>query len=657
MIRRLDHALRRFGRAAEGNIAVTFAIALLPILGFIGAAIDYSRANLARSSMQAALDSTALMVAKDLSSGLISTSDISTKANGYFAALYTSKEAQLIKDSNGQAVTATYNAVNGSLGSTVQLNVSGDIRTDFKYMFGFPTMNFNTSSTTAWGNARLRVAMVLDNTGSMAQDGKMTALHNAATQSGGLIDQLAALSKNDGDVYISVIPFAKAVNVNNTNYGASWLDWTDWVNPPTAQPNNGVYQATLPLNWHAVGPGSRCPFNNTTGNTNGNANGGFVCKSSPTASDSSTVSTIQSTTISINGASVKNPICPTTDSNSHTSYNGCWTSEPTGSTEIFCSGSSNCKCPKDSSGNSVSGCSCTGSGSGKFCTGLTYVHNWTQPGPNDTTHNPGQPRVSAAVGFKDMSHSPNTAHIWTPTATTVANDWRQASTNPISTWTGCVADRTQPNDATTVSPSSGDVTTQFPANQYFENNAAYCAPNASTPLEPVIPLTSDWSALKTAINAMQPTGGTNQAIGLSVGAQTLIPGGAMFNAPAEDPNYTYNRAIILLSDGLNTEDRWPEYGDGSTQNTGSGNSQFPGLIDARQAQLCDALKASDANGRPKYTIYTVQVNTHTPADPTSAVLQYCASTPDKFFMLTSSSQILTAFKSIGTSLAQLRVAR
>ena len=56
---------------------------------------------------------------------------------------------------------------------------------------------------------------------------------------------------------------------------------------------------------------------------------------------------------------------------------------------------------------------------------------------------------------------------------------------------------------------------------------------------------------------MKPTGGTNQAIGLSVGAQTLIPGGSMFNAPAEDPNYTYNRAIILLSDGLNTEDRWP----------------------------------------------------------------------------------------------------
>jgi hypothetical protein len=236
----------------------------------------------------------------------------------------------------------------------------------------------------------------------------------------------------------------------------------------------------------------------------------------------------------------------------------------------------------------------------------------------------------------------------------VANDWRQASTNPISTWTGCVIDRTQPNDATTVIPTS-DVTTKYPAIQWLTGGWAFCDQNSSLKLKPVVPLTSNWSALKSTINAMQPTGTTNQAIGLSVGAQTLIPGGSMYNAPAEDPNYTYNRAIILLSDGLNTEDRWPEYGI-NNQNTGSGNPQFPGMIDNRQAQLCDALKANDpVTGRPKYIIYTVQVNTG--GDPTSTVLQYCASGPDKFFMLTSANQIVSAFKSIGTSLSQLRVAK
>lgn len=631
MIRRLDQALRRFGRAREGNIAITFAIALLPLLAFIGAAIDYSRANMARSSMQAALDSAALMVGKDLSSGVINTTQISARAQSYFQALYTNREAQ------GVTVSATYNAVNGSLGSTVQLNAAANIRTDFMYLFGFPTMGFNTTTTTAWGNARLRVAMILDNTGSMSQNNKMTALKNAATQSGGLIDQLAALSKTDGDVYVSVIPFAKTVNVGTFNSGASWIDWTDWLNPPTNQPANGTLQPSLPMNWHAIGPDAVCPW--TT------SNGGFTCTTGPVNGSGKSTNGTSRNVIPSSGT-YKGYICPSVDANSHTMYNGCWTSEPTPTTLAlqpvpFCKGSS-CSCPLDHNGNPVAGCTspCPVIGGIKTCSGYTYVHNWTQPA------------VTVPVGF--------TGQLWSAATSTptVANNYTGTSTNPTSTWTGCVIDRTQPNDATTVTPSSSDVTTQFPANQYYENSTAYCDPNASTKLAPVIPLSQNWSTLKTAINAMQPTGGTNQAIGLSVGAQTLIPGGSMFNAPAEDPNYTYNRAIILLSDGLNTEDRWPAYGNGSTQNTGSGNSQFPGLIDNRQSQLCDALKAIDpSTGRAKHVIYTVQVNTSTPADPTSTVLQYCASSPDKFFMLTSSTQILTAFNSIGTSLAQLRVAR
>src|SRR5882757_10653183 len=90
---RVRAAARRFARADQGNIAVIFCIALVPIISFVGAAIDYSRANRARSSMQAALDSTALMLSKDLSQGLISASDVDAKAGAYFKALYTDPEA------------------------------------------------------------------------------------------------------------------------------------------------------------------------------------------------------------------------------------------------------------------------------------------------------------------------------------------------------------------------------------------------------------------------------------------------------------------------------------------------------------------------------------------------------------------------------------
>src|SRR5258707_5355266 len=43
----------------------SLALGLVPLVGAVGAAVDYSRANSVRTAMQAALDSTALMLSKD----------------------------------------------------------------------------------------------------------------------------------------------------------------------------------------------------------------------------------------------------------------------------------------------------------------------------------------------------------------------------------------------------------------------------------------------------------------------------------------------------------------------------------------------------------------------------------------------------------------
>ena len=57
------------------------------------------------------------------------------------------------------------------------------------------------------------------------------------------------------------------------------------------------------------------------------------------------------------------------------------------------------------------------------------------------------------------------------------------------------------------------------------------------------------------------------------------------------------------------------------------------------------------------TVYTIQGNTSKPADPTSTVSSECASDLSNFHMLTSATEVVAAFKSIGTSLSKLRVAR
>src|SRR5437016_7582070 len=84
-VSRVRAALRTLRAARQGNVAIIFALALIPVIGFAGAAIDYSRANSARSAMQTALDSTALMLSKEADH--LSAPQLKQKANDYFNAI------------------------------------------------------------------------------------------------------------------------------------------------------------------------------------------------------------------------------------------------------------------------------------------------------------------------------------------------------------------------------------------------------------------------------------------------------------------------------------------------------------------------------------------------------------------------------------------
>ena len=81
----------------------------------------------------------------------------------------------------------------------------------------------------------------------------------------------------------------------------------------------------------------------------------------------------------------------------------------------------------------------------------------------------------------------------------------------------------------------------------------------------------------------------------------------------------------------------------------STNSTSQTSIDAREQLTCNNIKAAGV------TLYTVQVNTG--GDPTSTLLQNCASDSSKFFLLKSATAMVTTFSTIGTQLSNLRVAK
>jgi hypothetical protein len=67
------------------------------------------------------------------------------------------------------------------------------------------------------------------------------------------------------------------------------------------------------------------------------------------------------------------------------------------------------------------------------------------------------------------------------------------------------------------------------------------------------------------------------------------------------------------------------------------------------AGTCANIKAA------KVTIYAVQVNTG--GDPLSTLLKNCASSSEKFWMITNANDLKGVFQQIGTNLTQLRVAK
>ncbi|MGH6726830.1 MAG: pilus assembly protein TadG-related protein [Pseudolabrys sp.] len=587
-------ALRAFCVARGGNVAITFAFATLPIITGVGFAVDYSHANAVKVAMQQSLDATALILSKEAATD---TSD-QLKANAvkYFNALFTRPEAQNV------SVAATYTT---SGGTQVIINGSADVPTSLLNIIGYPSITVTGSSTTKWGSNLLRVALVLDNTGSMADDGKMTALQSATKS---LLSQLQNVASNNGDVYVSIVPFVKDVNLGASNYASNYIYWGTPTQDTNLSDNNswdanngscsiGNYSSRSSCTSHSTCSISGYNSQNSCTNAGTCSLSGYnsqnSCTGAGTCSQSSftTQSTCTSGSCTISGK---------TTQNSCTSAGNCSNSGQT--TQNSCTGSKACTNPSYSSKNQ-----CTNHG-GSWGYGSWTAGVWTAPGTW-------------------------TAGVWTP------GSWNQGAWTPLThnstNWNGCVMDRgnsTGPDtvgnyDTNAVAPSTTILSTFYAAEQY-----------GSCP-QAVMGLNYDWSGMSSLVSNMSPAGNTNQAIGLQLGWMSLV-GGGPFTMPAENPSYTYSHIIILLTDGLNTQDRWY-----SSQNS----------IDARQKITCDNINAAGI------TLYTIQVNTGN--DPTSTLLQNCAGSPgkypdtSKFYLLTSANQIVTAFTAIATNLAQLRVAK
>jgi Flp pilus assembly protein TadG len=225
----LSKRARAFRNAKRGNAVLTFALATIPMVGFVGAAVDYSRGNSAKAAMQQAIDATGLILSRDAQS--LTEAQLKQKADQLFKTLINRPEIQ-----NIVVTPVLYTPEESTFRLTV--DATGMVPTTFTKILGKENLDLSVNTEIKWGVKKLELALALDNTGSMSSSNKMTelkkALLNIKDQNGatadGLLETLKKAAKKAGDIKISVIPFDTAVNIGTSFKDESWIDWDGATN-------------------------------------------------------------------------------------------------------------------------------------------------------------------------------------------------------------------------------------------------------------------------------------------------------------------------------------------------------------------------------------------------------------------------------------------
>lgn len=207
---RCFRSLGPFCRDTRGNFGIMFALAMIPVVGGMGAAIDYSMANAYRTDMQKALDSTALALTRLMPANQTT---LDEKGMQYFTA-----------SMGHHKLTGLQLVITPETG-ILKLSAKGYYEPSVAGVLGITNFEVGARSDAKWGIGKVEVVLALDNTGSMASSGKMTQLKLAAHN---LLDVLQAAAKNPGDAKVGIVPFGVQIKVPTTNVNAAWIRWDLW---------------------------------------------------------------------------------------------------------------------------------------------------------------------------------------------------------------------------------------------------------------------------------------------------------------------------------------------------------------------------------------------------------------------------------------------
>ena len=195
----------RILREERGSAIPMIGMGIMLIITAAGTAIDMARAQIVQSRMSSALDNAGLAAGAVLNS-----SDITAQTSKYFYANFPASYLGTTITS----LTATPNADN----TIITLNVTGTVPMTFMKLLAIDNVQVSARSEITLSNKGIELVLVMDNTGSMSANGKLTAMKSAATD---LVNILYGTKTSIPNLWIGLVPFSQAVNIGSSR--TSWV--------------------------------------------------------------------------------------------------------------------------------------------------------------------------------------------------------------------------------------------------------------------------------------------------------------------------------------------------------------------------------------------------------------------------------------------------
>jgi Flp pilus assembly protein TadG len=207
-------------RDQSGSVTIIVTVAMMALVMAAGMGVDLSRVWLVRSSLQTALDSASLVAAREIG--------VQT-ANADTAAMFWSNFAR-----NGQSGGAGYfgamaapPTIVSPSANAVTVSAAATLNLTFGAIFGVRNVTVSESAQAMRATTGMELALVLDNTGSMA-GWPITAVQESATE---LVNDVYGAGSQDTvpNLWVSVVPFSAEVNLGPSH--------TAWLAPGTYTPS------------------------------------------------------------------------------------------------------------------------------------------------------------------------------------------------------------------------------------------------------------------------------------------------------------------------------------------------------------------------------------------------------------------------------------